>query len=133
MKKKKLLIGYQGIVGSNSETAAQLLFKNIYNENKYECELVPLTTSAKVFEALFTDKIDLGVVATRNSTCGNVMESMEALKNGNLNLSVLLKFLFIIVFFLRMKMLRFALSLLIFRLFRNVRIILKENFRMQQR
>lgn len=80
MKKKKLLIGYQGIVGSNSETAAQLLFKNIYNENKYECELVPLTTSAKVFEALFTDKIDLGVVATRNSTCGNVMESMEALK-----------------------------------------------------
>lgn len=76
-------IGYQGISGSNSETAAI----EMANKNQFvDVEYVPLTTSHRVIEALQKNLIDYGVVATKNSIGGEVDETMKALKNTHLEL-----------------------------------------------
>ena len=75
-------IGYQGIEGSNSYKAAQIL---ALQEDYDSVEFVPLVTSAKVIDALENDKIDLGVVAVRNSGGGRVQETIDALQGKRFN------------------------------------------------
>jgi len=72
-------IGFQGISGSYSEKAAILLAAKS-EIKKYE--LIPLVSSKQVIEAIKIRKIDLGVVAVRNSTAGSVKETEMALKDG---------------------------------------------------
>ena len=80
MKKKTIRIGFQGIKGSNSEKAAEKLAENGHIGENAAIEYVPLVDSESVVEALYRDTIDYGVIATCNSTAGEVRESMEALK-----------------------------------------------------
>ena len=71
-------IGYQGMEGSNSEKAAkELALKRRFTAVEY----VPLISSKGVIDALENGTIDYGVVATKNSQGGEVLESMVALKN----------------------------------------------------
>lgn len=80
MRQKTIKIGFQGIKGSNSEKAAEQLAKNRRMNENAAIEYVPLVSSEAVVEELYRDTIDYGVIATRNSTAGDVRESMEALK-----------------------------------------------------
>jgi prephenate dehydratase len=72
-------IGYQGIVGSNSEKAAELLSASA---KLVDYVLVPLLSSENVINALKNGDIDYGVVAVRNSTAGPVSETQSALQGG---------------------------------------------------
>lgn len=73
-------IGYQGEVGSNSEEAAYEFAKEKgLQEGEYE--LVPLVESRYVVSALKQKKISFGVMATRNSVAGTVIETYEAIKD----------------------------------------------------
>ena len=75
-------IGYQGIEGSNSEAVALDFAKSLNDE----CILVPLINSKKVVDALESEEIDYGVMATYNVLGGNVLETEEALKGKNFKL-----------------------------------------------
>lgn len=71
-------IGYQGLVGSNSEEAAKKIAENLSLTN---VEFVPLISSKQVFGKLKRNEIDFGVVAIKNSIGGIVSETYEAIKN----------------------------------------------------
>jgi prephenate dehydratase len=76
-------IGYQGVSGSNSEIAAMKMAEsNAFADVTY----VPLVSSKGVIDALEKGQVDYGVVATKNSIGGEVLESMVALKNKHLEL-----------------------------------------------
>lgn len=82
---KKIIVGYQGISGSNTQEAAkQILLKMGINHTVYE--LVPLICSKKVIASLKNKEIDYGVIAMQNNVGGVVQESFEAIKNENLHL-----------------------------------------------
>lgn len=76
-------IGYQGISGSNSEAAA---IKMAEANDIIVDEFIPLISSKGVIDALEKGLVDYGVVATKNSIGGEVLESMVALKNKHLEL-----------------------------------------------
>lgn len=76
-------IGYQGIVGSNSYIAAMEVAQSQRFEN---VEYVPLISSINVISELEKGNIDYGVIATKNSIGGEVVESMNALRNRHLEL-----------------------------------------------
>ncbi len=71
-------IGYQGLVGSNSEEAANKIAINL---KLADVEFVPLLSSKQVFGKLKRNEIDYGVVAIKNSVAGIVGETYEAMKN----------------------------------------------------
>ena len=70
----KKIIGYQGDIGSNSEYVAKIFSK----ENEL---LVPLINSKNVVSELISGKIDIGVMAIRNTIGGEVIETKQALEN----------------------------------------------------
>jgi len=85
-------VGYQGDIGSNSEAAAKSYYlNNSYNhncrnntkENNNSYEFIPLLNSKDVFDDLIKEKINIGVVAIKNSLAGEVQETKEALKTIN--------------------------------------------------
>lgn len=78
MTKQLIRIGYQGIEGSNSETATNQIMKQLKLNT---VELVPLVSSKAVVQALQEDTIDFGVVAVRNSIAGDVKETKDALES----------------------------------------------------
>lgn len=69
-------IGYQGINGSYSESAAEKLAELA---GMVDAEFVPLVNSANVAYELGEGNIDYGVVAVFNSIGGTVLETEEAL------------------------------------------------------
>lgn len=69
-------IGFQGDLFSNSEEASQIFAKKMHFEN---VEFIPLISSKNVVENLITKKIDYGVMATKNSIVGDVVETIDAL------------------------------------------------------
>ncbi len=76
-------IGYQGMIGSNSEEAAKIMVNRLgFND----VEFVPLVTSKNVIGELKRGEIDYGVVAIKNSLGGTVIETFEAIKNEYLEL-----------------------------------------------
>ncbi len=76
-------IGYQGIQYSNSEYATKKFIKQMEFLN---VELVPLVNSKSVVEALANKEINYGVIAIKNSTVGDVIESVQALQSINYNI-----------------------------------------------
>ena len=74
-------LGYQGAVGSNSEIAAREI---VAKRGMDDVELVPLIGSRSVVEELSSGRIDLGVVAVRNSIAGQVSETLEAIEGRSL-------------------------------------------------
>lgn len=73
----KIKIGYQGVVGANTERATKLFLNHFKN---YDVEIIELVNSINVVNALKDKTIDYGVMAVRNTTCGFVLESSTALK-----------------------------------------------------
>lgn len=73
----KIKIGYQGVVGANTERATNYFLKEFKD---YEVEIIELVNSINVVNALKNKEIDYGVMAVKNSTCGTVLESVTALK-----------------------------------------------------
>lgn len=71
-------IGFQGIEGSNSETASVNMSERL---GWTEVELVPLVSSRAVVDALIKGEIDYGVMAVLNHVAGTVQETEAALKN----------------------------------------------------
>lgn len=70
-------IGFQGIAGSNSETAAQSMVQRL---GWTDVELVPLVCSRRVVDALRAGETDYGVMAVLNHVAGTVQETQEALQ-----------------------------------------------------
>lgn len=70
-------IGYQGIPGSNAETASESFVQRFAME---PATLVPLVTSKDVVQALREGSIDYGVMAVRNKIAGDVAETTDALQ-----------------------------------------------------
>lgn len=70
-------IGYQGIPGSNAETASEQFVQRFAME---PATLVPLVTSKGVVQALHDGSIDYGVMAVRNKIAGDVAETTDALQ-----------------------------------------------------
>lgn len=77
-------IGYQGLVGSNSEEAAKAFKANL---GLPDAELVPLKSSRNVVLALSNEEINYGVMAIENSIGGIVEESKQALEGASLLIS----------------------------------------------
>lgn len=77
-------IGYQGLVGSNSEEAAKAFKVNL---GLPYAELVPLKSSRNVVLALSNEEINYGVMAIENSIGGIVEESKQALESASLLIS----------------------------------------------
>lgn len=73
-----VIIGYQGVEGSNSERAA-LEFAYKMKFNKFQ--LLPLVSSFNVLDNVVKKRVDYGVVAVRNSSGGIVEESKIVLDN----------------------------------------------------
>lgn len=71
-----ILIGYQGIKGSNSEEAAKQLAVKRKMKNY---RLLPLVSSFNVLENVVNGMIDFGVIAIKNNTGGTVRESDQSL------------------------------------------------------
>ena len=70
-------IGYQGIPGSNAETASKQFVQRFALES---ATLVPLVTSKDVVHALREGSIDYGVMAVYNKIAGDVTETRDALQ-----------------------------------------------------
>ena len=70
-------IGYQGIPGSNAETASEQFVQRFAME---PATLVPLVTSKDVCHALHEGSIDYGVMAIYNKIAGDVAETKDALQ-----------------------------------------------------
>ena len=70
-------IGYQGIPGSNAETASESFVQRFAME---PATLVPLVTSKDVVQALREGSIDYGVMAVRNKIAGDVAETADVLQ-----------------------------------------------------
>ena len=73
-------VGYQGIEGSNSETAAK---KMVMQLSLTDVEFIPLVTSQDVCNYLIRGAIDYGVVAYRNNLGGVVNETKEVFTTVN--------------------------------------------------
>lgn len=80
MTKQLIRIGYQGIRGSNSETATDEFVRTLRLQRLGEVELVPLVSSMGVVQALREGRVDFGVVAIRNKIAGEVKETKDALR-----------------------------------------------------
>ena len=78
-----MLIGYQGIKGSNSEMAAKLIGEK---EGFTNVTYIPLVSSFNVLESIHQGIIDYGVIAIHNSSGGHVLESKKALKHIHVDL-----------------------------------------------
>lgn len=76
-------IGYQGIEYSNSFFVAQ---EFVEDNNIKDYELIALTNSYNVYEALIKNNIDYGVMATYSTVGKEVAETMEVLKHNKLSL-----------------------------------------------
>lgn len=76
-----IIIGYQGVEGSNSERAA-LEFALKREFNSYQ--LLPLVSSFNVLDNVVKKRVDYGVVAVLNSSGGIVKESKIVLDHLNL-------------------------------------------------
>ena len=72
-------IGYQGCIGSNSETAAKQFVKTLGLQN---VKFIPFVVSKNVVAALVEGCIDYGVMAVSNSVSGEVQETKTALVHG---------------------------------------------------
>jgi len=78
-------IGYQGDIGSNSEAAAKAYFLNKKEDiPRNSLEYIPLLSSQRVFDALLSGEIDIGVAAIKNSIAGEVQETKKALEGVNI-------------------------------------------------
>jgi prephenate dehydratase len=76
-----LIIGYQGVEGSNSEKAALELAK----KNKFkEFQLLPLVSSFNVLDNVIKKRVHHGIIAVENSMGGRVVESDVVLTHLNL-------------------------------------------------
>ncbi|NND65818.1 MAG: hypothetical protein HKM24_07625 [Gammaproteobacteria bacterium] len=75
---RKVLVGFQGIEGSNSERAANQL---LAAAGISEFELAPCISSDAVINNLLADAIDLGVMAVGNNVAGEVKETKKALSD----------------------------------------------------
>lgn len=78
MMHKNVRLGYMGIPFSNSEAMA-LEFKREMNWK--DAKLVPLMSSADTMNALQAGDIDFAVLACRNSSAGDVLETKKALED----------------------------------------------------
>ncbi len=74
-------IGYQGIVGSNSEEAAIIIASKLNLKN---CEFVPLISSENVVNSIISKEVDYGVMAIKNNQGGIVGETQDAIVGKNL-------------------------------------------------
>lgn len=73
-----IVIGYQGVEGSNSEQAALELSQ----KNKFkDVQLLPLVSSFNVLDNVIKKRIQYGVIAVENSSGGRVVESEVVLKH----------------------------------------------------
>lgn len=80
----KVVVGYQGAVGSNSECAS----RNFFDENRdNDIVFVPLISSKNVASALLNNEIQYGAMAIRNSIGGEVLETRETIKNKDLEIA----------------------------------------------
>ena len=77
MTNQPIRIGYQGIKGSNSETATNQIVQQL---GLGTVELIPLVSSKAVVQALREDTVDFGVMAVRNSIAGDVKETKDVLQ-----------------------------------------------------
>ncbi len=78
-------IGYQGDISSNSEAAAKTYFSDEKRDiPKDNLEYIPLLSSKRVFNALLSGEIDIGVAAIKNSIAGEVQETKNALEGVSL-------------------------------------------------
>lgn len=73
-----VVIGYQGVEGSNSEYAALKLAKK---QGITNYQLLPLVSSFNVLDNKIKKRIDYGVIAVENSQGGKVKESEIVLKH----------------------------------------------------
>lgn len=71
-------VGYMGIAGSFSETAAEELLKQA---GITDTQLVPLVCSQNILDALRSGDISYGVLGIRNTTAGPVTEFTEAFQD----------------------------------------------------
>lgn len=76
-------IGYQGMVGSNSEEAAHIIARKLGFQ---DVEFIPLINSRAVIGELKRKNIDYAVLAIKNSLGGTVIETFEAIKHEYLEL-----------------------------------------------
>lgn len=83
IKIRNILIGYQGEIGSNAEEAAKRFILKFGLAN---VELIPLVNSKPVIENLENKNIDYAVVAIKNSIAGIVEETVEVIKDKNLEI-----------------------------------------------
>jgi prephenate dehydratase len=72
-----VIVGYQGIAGSFTEGAATELLSRT-GVRSYTLD--PCVTSREVVHRLVQRRIDLGVLALRNATAGEVAETIDALR-----------------------------------------------------
>lgn len=77
MKKEKIKIGYQGILGSNNYEVAKQFEKTDFLG--FDVDLIPLVSSYNVVQAIASSEIDYGIVASKNSIGGEVRETLNAL------------------------------------------------------
>lgn len=71
-------VGYMGIPGSFSETAAEKL---IEMEGLSDVVLVPLICASNILNALKNEEINYGVLGIKNSTAGPVGEFVDSFSN----------------------------------------------------
>ena len=76
--KKKQIISFQGIEGSNSHLALQKLFPNAYN---LSCE-----TFEEVFDSVEQKKADVALIPIENSIAGSIIPNYALLDHHNLNI-----------------------------------------------
>ncbi|MEG4800634.1 prephenate dehydratase [Microcoleus sp. ARI1-B5] len=75
----KILIGYLGPVGTNTETAAQAYVKWLSQETNSECTLYPYSTISQALEASASGLVDYSVVPAENSIEGSVTVTLDTL------------------------------------------------------
>ncbi len=75
---RELTIGFMGVHNSFSEKASKAFVEKQGLNVDIEKDLMPLVNAYHVKDALLENKIDLGVVAVRNSITGMVAETKEA-------------------------------------------------------
>lgn len=78
MMSGKVRLGYMGIPFSNTEAMALEFVREM---NWKDVELVPLMSSAGTVAALREGEVDFGVFAVRNSSAGEVLETVEAISD----------------------------------------------------
>ncbi|MBQ8845130.1 MAG: chorismate mutase [Clostridia bacterium] len=79
-------IGYQGVIGSNSEAASIQYVKKNNIICDLKTELLPLVDSQSCVNALKLKQVDFIVMAVKNSIAGTVIETQNAIKNENLQI-----------------------------------------------